>query len=960
MTNTWMGHIAATCLTLVLLVGCGGGGSDAAGNSGGANGGSSGGASGGGGAVAAPTVFNLSGTISIASTAAVDSDTNDVSQLTSGYLPNDTPGTAQVITAPVLLVGSVNQPNTGPRGNNNDGGTLLGDQDDYFRVDLVAGQVVELEFASDPLDSDVDLYVVSTDGVVGGASIGVDTRFECVTITQTGSYFVNVYAFRAASIYNLRMGAPGTAATCAQRAVPNALQPGQLIAEARRGRAGAAAEAQAWVRTAGARVQAQGASKADMTAGEGPQRLALDSSAAIRQQALRALEAAQDPAPRRRAQATVPSASIPLKGSFGMPTEAEPEIIVTYKTAKRLSASGAFEYVEPDLLMKSTVLAAPFPPNDRQYSLQRWHYEQISLPAAMSRIVSLQLPTTQRRPVVAVIDDGVMLDHPNLLPQLLSPGRAFVSGQLFDADRDSGDLIAGLAYRPVFHGTHVAGTAAGSTFDGVSGAGVAPMARILPLRVFPTGGQAASADIIQAMRYAAGLSNRSGTVPAQRADVINLSLGGAGLCNAAFATAVSDVRAAGVVVVAASGNESRNEEGIRVGVSSPANCSGVIAVGALDARRSLAYYSNTGAALSVAAPGGDQRVSTTGTGAVDAVFSDLGAFDAFGTRLATFGPMQGTSMAAPHVAGVVALMRYVNPGLTTAQIDSLLATGALTDDLGAAGRDADTGFGLINARKAVDAAAGALSVPPPVLAPQLAAWPSSIDFGLLQTSATVEVSASGPSTETVTGLTASGEGAAAISVGPVTVGANGSRRYPVSINRAALGRDGSFYPVLSFALSSRRTLNVQLAIQRSGSAAAATRSDFGPVYVLLVDPDTDAVLHTVRATWGNGRYTWAFTGYAKPRVQILAGGDLDNDDYLCARGEPCGAYPVLAAGNDPLVVELTGNRSDLNFEVSPLAGISAAGALPGAEGTAMKVWPRKAGAASISWQKPPASVDEAR
>jgi serine protease len=277
--------------------------------------------------------------------------------------------------------------------------------------------------------------------------------------------------------------------------------------------------------------------------------------------------------------------------------------------------------------------------------------------------------------LVAVIDDGIVSDHPDLAPQLYSAGRAFISVNTEgDADRTSAENLATAADQPVFHGTHVAGTVGAATFDGIGGAGTAPMAQLLPLRVFPANSGARTIDVIAAMRYAAALSNRTGFVPNKRADVINMSLGSDNPCDGAYRTAIADVRAAGTIVVVAAGNSGRNNSGVRAAVGSPANCTGAIAVSATDARRKIANYSSTGSEVVVAGPGGDASVSTTGSGAPDNVYSDIGTFDANGQRQPAFGGMQGTSMASPHVAGVMALMRYVNPQLTVAQVDTLLST----------------------------------------------------------------------------------------------------------------------------------------------------------------------------------------------------------------------------------------------------------------------------------------------
>jgi serine protease len=866
-----------------------------------------------------PSTFNLSGTISIAETAAVDTDTNDVNQ--TGYVPNDTAATAQELDAPVLLVGSVNEPNTGPRGNNNNGTTTLGDVDDWFRIDLVAGQVVELEFASDPASSDVDLYVVSADTNTVGASEGVDTRFECVAVTRSTSYFVVVSAYSKASIYNMRIGAPGSAANCAQRTASMPFVKGELIAEPLRAAEGAAEKANALVRTARASVGA-----AALRAHAGPQLLHLPRSDADRREGLQALvRLAAGPA---RVGARVQAAN-GVVGRNKPAAEPWPEALETLRFAKRLRSSGAFEYVEPNRYVQTTAVTGNFPPNDRLYSYQRWHYEQINVPSAMERIVGLNLPASQTRPLVAVIDDGIVSDHPDLAPQLYSAGRAFISVNAEgDADRTSAENLATAADQPVFHGTHVAGTVGAATFDGIGGAGTAPMAQLLPLRVFPANSGARTIDVIAAMRYAAGLSNRTGFVPNKRADVINMSLGSDNPCDGAYRTAIADARAAGTIVVVAAGNSGRNNSGVRAAVGSPANCTGAIAVSATDARRKIANYSSTGSEVVVAGPGGDASVSTTGSGAPDNVYSDIGTFDANGQRQPAFGGMQGTSMAAPHVAGVMALMRFINPQLTVAQVDTLLAAGTLTDELGPAGRDIDYGYGLINARKAVDAALAALTTPPVQPPARVAAQPSTLDFGTLQTSAEVELTVSGATNESLLGapqvVLPAGATTQAVTVTATAVNASGLGRYTVNVNRSAFSGTGSFYPSLRFTLNSGRTLTVQLSINKPAANGTSTRANFGPVYVLLVDPATGNVDSTVRATLSNGRYSWSKAGYTKNRVSILAGGDLDNDDLICARGEPCGAFPVLAAGSDLVVTNLTGDRSDLNFQVSPLSGMSPA------------------------------------
>jgi serine protease len=852
------------------------------------------------------TSFTLGGTISVAPTAAVDSDTNDVNQ--SNYIVNDSPGSAQTLRVPLILAGTVNERFTGPSGRN----FQPGDEDDWFITNLVAGQVVELEFATDPAQADVDLFVILDDATVrfGGSSQRETTRFECVRVTRTGRYFINVFAFRTASVYNMRIGAPGTAGNCPNETGDIPLAAGQLLAKAK---PMAAAE----LTSAKARLQAAGVRGAHWADGDAvPHLLQLPDTAAGKARALSVLSgnpAGSSDQLRRLNAATAEAAAT---------GPAEPDVVSLLKLAKRLQASGGFEYVQPNYVDRTLATVGEFPPNDRNYSYQRWHYEQINLPAAMSRITQLPSQPLQR-PVVAVIDDGVVLDHPDLQPQLFSPGRSFISRAVAgDGNTATGDNPAVPADDPVFHGTHVAGTVGAATFDALGGAGTAPMAQILPLRVFPPKSGAAQVDVINAMLYAARLSNNSGLLPARRADVINLSLGGDRPCDAAYQDAVTRVRAAGVIVVAAAGNSGRNDIGQRAAVGSPASCSGVLAVSALDARKQVTRYSNTGNQIAVAAPGGDGSQSTTGSGAPDLVYSDLATFDANNRRQPSFGGLQGTSMASPHVAGVMALMRYVNPNLTVAQVDSLVSSGALTDELGAAGRDIDFGYGLINALKAVNAALAANTTPPPAgPVGRVVASPSSIDFGSFQTTATLDLALDAVGSETVVSVTSD---SGAVTVVPSTINATTRLgRYTVNVNRTGLA-PGTIFPRLTVTLQPARTFTVQLTVTQPAAGGGGTGvGDLGPIYVLLIDPATGNVVREAQAVRGTNGYTWSSAGWTLPQVQVAAGGDLDNDNLICQRGEPCGGYPVLSPGRDLSVIGVTSNRNDLSFEVAPLSGISA-------------------------------------
>lgn len=859
---------------------------------------------GGGGDDAPATGRTLGGTIQAADVSTVDSDTNDPQQ--TGFVPNDTPGTAQRITSPLTVVGSVNHVRKGPSAGRN---YTVGDEDDWFRLTLRAGQVVELFVGlDDSSDNDADLCVISTDAGSAGCSLGVTER-ECVQAATDGDYYVLVNEYSSASVYNLRISAPGAGTPCSTMVHPvSAHVPGQLIASHAGGEQTASRmQARALAQAGGARVHGALGGAADV--------IDLPADASARRAALAAF---LPDIPSKRALASQAVAASPVAASDH---EAVLSMVRFHRYAKAVRTAGGYAAVEPNWLMETTASnVGSFPPGDVRYSSQRWHYEQIALPAAM-QVLATMTPQPTQRPLVAVLDDGVMLDHPDLAPQLAGRGHTFASvTRAGDSDRADGETLAASS-RDSFHGSHVAGTVAAATFDSGStsfGAGVAPMAQILPVRVFGPGGGATSLDVAEGILYASRLPNRSGSLPARRADVINMSLGARTYvaCPQAYQDVITRARNAGVIVVAAAGNSGDNAVGRPARVSAPANCSGVYAVAATDALRRQTHYSNSGDELALAAPGGDGAQRTSGNGTVDSVFSAWGEFDATGARRAGFRGIDGTSMAAPHVAGVMALMRWVNPNLTVAQVDGLLQSGALSDDLGAGGKDGVYGYGVVNARKAVEAAIASRGGRAPGEA-LVVATPSTLDFGSVTTQLTLRLASPGTTSERITGITSD---SAAVTVTAASVNASGLGDYTVRVDRSRAGSAAAeHFPRLSVRLSSGRSITVQLAFTVVGSSGAG---NVGPIYVLAHDPDSGQTLQTV-ATYANGRYTWQIGGYGGSRVIVLAGTDLDSDDYICSPAEVCGGYPVLGPA-ESMTIDLDGDRTDLDFTVAPVTDFSAA------------------------------------
>lgn len=259
------------------------------------------------------------------------------------------------------------------------------------------------------------------------------------------------------------------------------------------------------------------------------------------------------------------------------------------------------EYIEPNYVYKAFEV-----PNDPEYS-QQWNLRSINVESAWDE-------TKGSGVTVAVIDTGI-----SKVPDLEQT--KFVKGYNFVNDRIEADDDAG-------HGTHVAGTIAQSTNNNYGVAGVAYEATLMPLKVLGASGGGTVADIAEAIRFAAD----------NGADVINMSLGGPGE-SSLMEEAINYAHQKGVFVVAAAGNSNENS------ASYPARYPHVVGVSALDSAGNKAPYSNFGAGVDISAPGG----SEVGKILQETIDPETG--------LPVFVGYQGTSMAAPHVAGVAALVK---------------------------------------------------------------------------------------------------------------------------------------------------------------------------------------------------------------------------------------------------------------------------------------------------------------
>ena len=803
----------------------------------------------------------------------VDRDTNDPA---APMIRNNFPEEAQSVLAPALIGGFVAAPGTHSRFG------AEGDEYDVYRVDLLAGQQIVLEFP-DSSGADLALYLLDEDGIAVDAAVGPAASLSLVP-ESAGTYFVAVRAYAGVSNYSLRLDTTHSLMLKSRRVtrVSDDFVPGEMIVRTRPEGAGlpeAAARRIGLLIVAGHPAREQLWRIPEGRAGE----------------VLEVLSSWSPPS-RVRLRWVDPS----LQARYD-----------TLRTIKALGKMPDMGVVSPNHIVRPSRL-----PNDT-LQWQQWFHGNIDLPGAWDL-------STGRAPdkemIIAVVDTGVFRDHEDLQGKLLK-GYDFIRMQ--PGGDDPGD--SSQPGRSTWHGTHVAGIAAAATDNKTGVAGVSWGAKILPVRTLGEGGGSLY-DTLQGIRYSAGLPNDSGTVPARRADVINLSLGG-GTFVQDQADLYQEIRDLDIFVIAASGNN-----GGAVGF--PAAYDAVFAVGATDAINRRAPYSSFGPELDFVAPGGDMRVDRTGDGFPDGILSTL-VDDASGTPRSAYAFYQGTSMATAVASGVAALARSVDPELTPDVFAQLLVQGLLTDDIEPEGKDPATGWGQINALSTLRAVQELEDFPP-----LLSVVPTRLDFGFTETTLEFTLRNAGGGSLKVTEPRPSDSW---LSVTEQKVDASGLGSYRVDVSREALADGVHEASIVVEALvegEPGQELSIPVLLRKA--APELTVDTVGRLYVLLVNEDGDTIAEQ-GVDLRDGRYPYRFERVPKGEYRIVAGTDMNDDRRICDPGEACGAYPILGLFERVLIDR---DRNGLDFSVGfrgqPVAGISAlrrAGSdLPRSEGT-MRVLP---------------------
>jgi serine protease len=818
-----------------------------------------------------PKRFIISGRITVAANIINDSDVNDPSSL---LISNNTRETAQLVDNLTAVNGFLTHEPTNKEG---DAFRFAQDRADTFRVSLQENQNIRMriaDFVDDGQSSiDLDLALFDLDLNLIAMSMS-DTEFEAITVPADGEYLVKALSASGTSKYILEFSSNFSVAGNSMHNMPaNWVLPNQAI---------------------------------------------------VKQKAQNILSAKQSTTVQTKSNQAnlvkfdfdnvIQKAARSLSPSLEELRRLNPESYKIYKTLqeiKKLQRDDSVEYASPNFIRKAMLI-----PNDEFFNLQ-WHYPAMNLPQAWD--ITTGTPASGNV-IVAVIDTGVVLNHPELDEQLV-PGFDFISdisnaldGDGIDSNPDDpGDST--ILGQSSWHGTHVSGTIAAESDNNIGVAGVSFGAKIMPLRVLGARG-GSSFDIVQALRFAAGLSNDSDTVPEQPADIINLSLGGPG--SSQFeAVMYQDLFDLGIIVVAAAGNENTSA------LSFPASYPGVISVAALDAANQRAPYSNFGTQVDIAAPGGNQAADLTGDGFGDGILSTFindNANDDTGERQATINFLQGTSMASPHIAGMFALMKAVHPELTAQQADTLLKAGSLTREAGDAGRDDIFGHGIADAFLAVQVAEQlANSADPLELPPSILATPSQIKIASNNT-ALLNINNVGGGTPTLIEIINPAE--PWLLVSEESVDAKGFGSYRLTIDRSSL-ISGTYLVTLRFVFDDANELQVNVSTDVGNITENGKTSQ---LFVSLVDADSNIQVARILATQGsNNTFDYRFTDITQGDYLVYAGSDIDNDGKLCQTGEVCGGFPITSRIS-PINVDSDTSGIDIQVSTqstfSPLTGVA--------------------------------------
>ncbi|MFV1872116.1 MAG: S8 family serine peptidase [Oleiphilus sp.] len=554
--------------------------------------------------------------------------------------------------------------------------------------------------------------------------------------------------------------------------------------------------------------------------------------------------------------------------------------IQTLELIKQLAQRSDIEFAEPNYLHHAAVTT------DDPRRADQWNLDMLSANAVWQ-------VATGEGVIVAVLDTGIDASHVDLSQNSLSDGYDFISSESLAGDgngQDSDPRDEGSS----FHGSHVAGIIAAQANNAQGIAGLAYDAKILPLRVLGIQDAGSSSDIAQAILYAAGLSNSSGRLPVQPADIINMSFGSENLSKT-VEDAISKAQQAGLILIAAAGNAATDKPFY------PAALEQVIGVGSVSSDFERSSFSNFGPNVALVAPGGTGSASASFDGFQDAILSTVQADN--------YTEYLGTSMAAPHVSAVAALMKQLKPSLSLLEFVSALEAGVLTQAIQPEVIDTRNFFGkgLIDTVKAVNWAAGSDIVPA-----ILSIYPTQFGFIGAKTQTDLYLTNSGDGDVSIVDISVSDDW---LAVTEKNVADSGLGVYLIEVSLLqAPVEQGSI--TIQFRVNNGELQQHVLSVFVSRSTQ--TDSTVGVVFVSLFKEEDIAnnlfdPFVTVGGQLSDGVYRYCFENIPKGRYLLTASTDNDRDQLPFDSGEASGTYPLQSR---PDYIEVKGdNLSELNFDI---------------------------------------------
>jgi len=891
----------------------------------------------------APETITISGALSVNSGLLIDADTNDPRQTVTA--DNNTCAASQFANAPAVIGGYVTQVSTGKAGDRYANAT---DKFDSYRTTLSAGSLIELTTANfNPNAASADvlyLGLLSSDCKTYLQAAVEDLGTKSILVRETGSYYLVVQAEKGGSSYVLRLLPPAAGIQSVQKKAefsPPSFVDNEVIiskgknidlkstlADLSKGQGGLFSRSPDTVSASALEADDSGEFRREVQgyfremsipAGE-----IIDYGATALVKIDRRIAAAS-----LREEARVLAQSAPSDSS-STGGRVEDSRSVAEALGAQFASDELRNYIEmsqvaQDLARKIgakrgelNFIQSTHSIGDPEAYKQRWHYDAIKL----SQALLLQSSAPQSDVVVAVIDSGIYAAHPDLSTQSVA-GYDFIEdlavaidGNGLDANPDDpgyDDGYGGFGY----HGTHVAGTVAAAADNGIGGYGVAGTGgktKVMNLRVCGNGG-CPVISTTNAIRYAAGLTV-AGVRAARKADIINMSLGGKGECPQVYQDAINAARAAGVIVVASAGNgyEKLNPS------NSPANCPGVVAVGATGPDGSRAHYSQVQDYVDIAAPGGDFRRIAFSQPGIHSAWASGRLRGSSDTRVPSHKSTQGTSMASPHVAGVAALMRSVWPAMTPADFDSALVAGRLTSPVaGQSSKTKEYGYGLVDAAKSVAYALekkqSGGSTPS-----YLSVDPAILDFGSTGSTQALNIRKFGTAAVRDVSPLVSAKWLKIVKSSSST----SADTYVLSVDRTGVA-PGAYSVILRVTDTSGLTQDVVVSMRVAGSTA--TSSSATPVYILVWDAISQKTVAFVQvdSTTLNERDFNLTPLKSTTTYLLIAGSDSDNDRVICEVGDLCSAWPIdeklsgVSSSSSTTRVKLT-----VGFENRSVAAVKAA------------------------------------